>query len=434
MTVEPGVVGKVRSHDPEAVRLRDRRNVWHTWSPITSDRARWMFVRGDGYRVWDVDDNEYIDAWSLNGTCGFAHPDVAGALYQQALRFHGVDISVASHDLVGALAQRIASYLSSSAKTLFVNSGSEGIEAAIMIASGYWSHREDPRSRVVAFTRGYHGSTLISRSLSGLPRVGHSFAAPFEVTHVDLPAEPRELRQPELLPALLTAFEAAVGAGDPPMAVVVEPFLNVGGGVVLPVGFLQGLRDLCDSMGTLVILDEVFTGYGRAGAMFACHRENMLPHILVSSKGLASGYAPIGAVTVDSAIHDTFEKEPFIGGLRYGHTTSGHAVACAAALATLDLIERENLAQRAEDLGARLASQLEALQGFRDVVDVRRLGLIVVVEFSSYEEAERVTSRARDQGLLVRQMGEVVMAVPPLTIDEEGLVTVADRLSLAVRQ
>jgi len=415
-------------------RDRDRRYVWHPWSPIAADRAQLMMSRGDGYRVWDVDGKEYIDASSLNATCGYAHPLMVEAISRQLLRFHGLDISIASHDLAGQLGERLASYLPDTlSRTLFVNSGSEGVEAAALIAHGYWSHRGDPRSRIVGFTQGYHGSTVLARSASGLPRVEHPFEAPLRVTHIDLPLPPHQLRQPASLPVLLSVFERALDGGpdDKPMAVMVEPFINVGGGVVLPAGFLAGLRQLCDAADTLLILDEVFTGYGRTGRMFAFQHEDAAPDILISSKGLAGGYLPIAAVTAQQWIYDSFTREPVIGGLRYGHTTSGHAAACAAALATLDLLENDDLVGRAARLGATLLNQLKPLTDSPDVTDVRGIGLIAVVETSSPEVAAAIHSRAEEAGLLLRLLGGAVMAVPPMTISEEGVATIADRLRWA---
>ncbi len=416
------------------VRARDRRYVWHPWSPLSTDRSSLTLTHGIGYRVWDIDGKEYIDGSSLNSTCGYAHPGVAAAAQRQLLALHGLDLSVASHPAVGALAQRLASHLPEAlAKHVFVNSGSEGIEAAVLIAASYWEHMGERRPGIVAFARGYHGSTVLSRSLTALPRVGHPFQAPFPVTHVEFPVAPRELRRPEALAPLLQRFRDAIGSpSGPPMAVVVEPFINVGGGVVLPTGFLRGLRELCDDSGTLLVVDEVFTGYGRCGRMFACQREDVEPDILVSSKGLASGYLPIAAVAVERRIHDSFELDRFIGGLRYGHTTSGHAVACAAALATLDLIEKEQLPARADHFGSLLLERFAALAGRGQLRDVRGLGLIIVLELAAMEAATRVVARARESGLLLRQHGEVIMLVPPLSIDAEGISAIAARLELAL--
>ncbi|MFF3504303.1 aspartate aminotransferase family protein [Streptomyces sp. NPDC003247] len=421
----------------ERIRERDRRHVWHPWSPLAADRSELTLVHGDGYRVRDLHGKEYIDATSLNTTTGYRHPHVEQAIHRQLDRLHQFDLSIASHEPVGLLAERLSSYLPDAfAKTLFVNSGSEGLEAALTIAAGYWENTGRPRKRVVSFRRGYHGSTLANRTLSGLPRITHGFAAPLPVTHVDLPLPPRELHRPHALAPLLEAFERAIGddPDDPPMAVLVEPFLNVGGGIVLPPGFLRALREVCDTAGTLLILDEVFTGFGRTGRVFAFQHEDAPPDVLVTSKGLSGGSVPIAAVTVHQRVHDTFALDPVIGGVRYGHTTSGHPVACAAALATLDVLEKEQLAERAERHGAVLRDRLTPLIGVGEVTDVRGTGLVLVVETSSPEAATRLVLRARENGLLLRQPGEAFMAVPPLTIDDQGIDELAGRLERTVTE
>jgi adenosylmethionine-8-amino-7-oxononanoate aminotransferase len=421
--------------EAEAVRERDRRHVWHTWSPLAQDRARLMFARGEGHRVWDVEGREFIDAWSLNSTCGFAHPHVVAAVARQAKQLHTVDLSRASHELVGELAARLSSYLPPTMqKTLFVNSGSEGVEAATMIATSHWSHLGEKRSRIVAFERAYHGSTLLARSLSALPRVGHAVDVSLPVTLVEMPTSPAELRTPEACTALLEAFERAVESEQDgyPAAVLVEPFLNVGGAVVLPDGFLAGLRELCDVTGTLLVVDEVLTGYARSGRMFAFEHEGIAPDIVVTSKGIAGGYVPIATVTVTQEIHDSFGREPVTAGIRYGHTTSGHAIGCAAALATLDIIEEEDLPSRAAALGSRLFSHLAHLTTRNTVADVRSFGLIAAVELGSAGLADEVVANADALGLLVRQIGAVVLAVPPITIPDEGIDAIADRLAAAV--
>ncbi|MEJ3744829.1 aspartate aminotransferase family protein [Actinomycetes bacterium KLBMP 9797] len=418
-----------------AARQRDRRYVWHTWSPVNAARRHPMFSHGDGYRLWDVDGREYLEGSALNSTCGYAHPDVVRAIAEQASRLQHVDLSLSTHELAGVLAERLAAYLPDPLnRTLFVNSGSEGFDAALLMAVQHVRHAGRPRSRVVSFARGYQGATLLSRSLSSLPRNRHPLAPPLPVTLVDLPVPPRELRRPESLPVLLDAFARALDAdpAEPPAAVVVEPFLNVGGGVVLPDGFLTGLRRLCDQAGALLILDEVFTAYGRCGRMYAVNREEVVPDIVVSSKGLAGGYAAIAAVTVTDRIHDGFASDPVIGGLRYGHTTSGHAVACAAALATLDVVEKEQLAERAERLGAVLVDRLAPLAGSGDVVDVRGLGLVVALQTTSEAAATAVVERARKAGLLLRRQSDAVLIVPPLVIDDEGVDQLLTRLAVAL--
>jgi adenosylmethionine-8-amino-7-oxononanoate aminotransferase len=417
--------------DAAALRARDRSHVWHTWSPTGADLSKLALWRGAGHHVWDINGRRYIDASALNSTCGYAHPEVVAAVSAQLGRLHHVDVSLGTHEPIGLLAERLSSYLPAPlSRTLFVNSGSEGFEAAMLIAASYWAYTGEPRHRVVTFADGYQGSTLVSRDLSALPRVGHPFTSPLPSTRIALPAPACEIRKPRWTRPLLDRFARALEGedGQPAMAVVVEPFLNVGGGVVLPPGFLTGLRELCDRYGTLLILDEVFTGFGRIGKMFGFEWENADPDILVTSKGLSGGYMPIAAVTVRDWISESLAQDPVIGGLRYGHTTSGHPVACMAALATLDVVEREGLVKRSAVAGARLLGELEPLAGSSGVMDVRGRGLTVVLEADSAQTASAIIDRARANGLLLRRQGaagQAVLIVPPLIIDDAGLAELA---------
>lgn len=409
----------------ESIQLRDQSFVWHTWAPLKGDKADLIISHGKEHFLWDIEGNKYIDASSLNLTCGYAHPQVVEAATTQMNKLHGVDLSYMSHEAIGLLAERLSGYLPEGlSKTLFVNSGSEGLEAAIFVSASFWENTKEKRSRVVALERGYHGSTFVSRCLGGWRGRAHPFLnEPFPVKHVSLPIPPHELKQPQSLGCLLDAFEEAIlgNPNDLPMAVVVEPFLGVGGGVVFPSGFLRGLQKLCNSAGTHLIIDEVFTGYGRSGKMFAFQHENIIPDILVSSKGLANGCLPITAVTVQKKIYESFKHEPVIAGLRYGHTTSGHAASCAAALATLDILESENLCEKAKKDGNTLFKEFYNYIGSHNIVDVRQFGLVLVLEMCSIEKASNLKGYARTQGLLLRQCHTSIMVVPPLNISKDGL-------------
>nr|BAO20186.1 putative aminotransferase [Sphaerisporangium sp. SANK 60911] len=412
---------------PDSSDTSARRHLWHPWKPWVVSPDELTLVRGAGYRVWDDRGGSYIDATSssLNATCGYGHPSIVGAATRQLSVLHHFDLSVATHRPAGLLAERIADLLPSPLRrTLFVNSGSEAVEAALFVAASYHQLRGDPRTRIVTLDRGYHGSTLLARTVSGLPTTAHPLRDPLPVTRVGLPVEPRRLREPEALAPFVAAVERALTADHPggaPMAVLMEPFLNVGGGIVLPRGALRAVRELCDRTGALLVLDEVFTGFGRTGRMFARDEEDVLPDLLLTSKGLAGGYLPIGAVTARQEVYELFAADPMLGGLRHGHTTSGHAVACAAALATLDLLEREKLVERAAELGQVMLDGLAGLAGHGRILDVRGVGMVTVLETDSMAAATELVGRLRAAGLLLRQQGAVAMAVPPLIIDEEGV-------------
>lgn len=396
-----------------------------------------MAARASGHLLRDMDGTEYIDASALNATCGYAHPALTEAVTRQVTTLHGVDMSVHDHEMAGLLAERLAAHLPAGlSRTLFTNSGSEGIEASCFIAASYWAYLGEPRTRIVTFDRGYHGSTTLARTLSGLPPTSHGFATPLQVTPVALPTPDRVVRDPASTPELLAAFDAAIDADpdDPPMAVLVEPLINVGGGVVLPHGLLRGIRELCDARGVLLILDEIFTGIGRTGRMFGFQHDEIEPDIVVSSKGLSGGYAPLAAVAVQDRIYKTFAADPFFGGLRYGHTTSGHAVACAVGVATLDVVEREGLVERSRELGARLLDGLATLDGDHGVRDVRGLGMLAVIELADGGSATGLVGTARRHGVLLRQQGAVVMAVPPLTVETDVIDDIVTRVGAAVRE
>lgn len=425
-------------YDPELEngdRERDSRYLWHPWSSNGAERDRLMIVSGSGIRVWDSAGREYLDASSLNATVGYGHPMIVEAAQRQMRTLHGVDLSAASHLAAGRLAEAIAHLLPPQlSRTLLLNSGSEGIEGALMIAASYWRHQGQRRIRVVTFARGYHGSTVLARSLSGLPPTSHPFNLPIDVTRVELPVSPAELKDPQMAPVLADAFRAAIDNGDePPLAVIVEPMLNVGGGVLLPPGFLTRLRELCERADTLLILDEVFTGYGRTGRMFAFQHEDIAPDILVSSKGLSGGYGPISAVSAREDIYATFPRDELMGGLRYGHTTSGHAVSSAAALANIAVIERDGLVENARDRGAELLTRLLPVQDTPNVLDVRGQGLIVAIEMETMPDGAELVGKCQAQRVLVRQQYNAVLVVPPLTVTSDEIAAVAERILRAAR-
>lgn len=405
------------------LRNRDERHVWHPWSPADAPHASFMITSGSGSHVRDSQGRVYLDCSSLNTTVGYGCQEVIEAIRHQLSTLPGLDISTASHPLAGELAERLAQLLPAGhERFLFVNSGSEAWEAALFIAAAHWQHCGEDRTRFVTFAAGYHGSTLASRTLSGLPRVVQPFGQWFAVDQVALPAPARDLRTPLASAALLAAFAEAIDREPtPPAAVIVEPFINVGGGIELPEGFLPALAELCRQRQVLLAVDEVFTAYGRCGAITACGALGVSPDILVTSKGLAGGYAGIATVSVQPHIQQMFAKDPLIGGLRYGHTTSGHAGACAAALATLTILERDDLAGRSRLLGAHLKTDLQSRLAGSGAVDVRGLGLAVVVELADPAQAMAVRARARESGLLVRGVGSGILISPPLTVSGDEI-------------
>ncbi|MER5987661.1 aminotransferase class III-fold pyridoxal phosphate-dependent enzyme [Streptomyces sp. NPDC001787] len=422
--------------DPDRARERDRRYLWHPWSSVrhpADDRP--VMVAGKGCRVRDVTGAEYLDAVAsaMNSSCGYGHPALLEAARRQLELLPHFDLTAGSHLPAGLAAERIAGLLPAGLeRTFFVNSGSEATEAAVRIAHDYWTNRGAPRDRLVTFAAGYHGATLVAQHLSGLPTNAIHGTAPFPVTRVELPLEPAALRTPEALPLLAAEFERAMLDGSPPAAVFIEPLLNVGGGVVLPGGFLRSLSELCDRTGALLIVDEVFCGFGRTGRMFGFQHDDVTPDLVTMSKGISGGYVPFAALTTTDEVYRSFAADPLLGGLRYGHTTGGHAVACAVALAVLDVIEESGLVETVARLGAELLTGLEPLAEHPEVADVRGLGLVATIECRRPESAAALVAEARRLGVLVRQQGRAVMAIPPLVIDAAEVAELVRTMEQAV--
>jgi adenosylmethionine-8-amino-7-oxononanoate aminotransferase/4-aminobutyrate--pyruvate transaminase len=407
-------------------------HLWYPWSPVGRQEDRIRFERGDGCWVRDDTGKSYLDAVAsaLNSVCGYGNEALVAAATEQLRKLPHYDLSVSSHGPAEQLAARVAALLPDDLdKVFFVNSGSETAEVALRIVMDYWRNTGKPRGHVVTFARGYHGSTALAQYLSALAVTDTGFVPLFPINRVEWPSGRSDENAGDAA-ALLKRFEAVVDTNT--AAVVVEPLLNVGGGVVLPEGFLSGLRELCDRTGALLVLDEVFTGFGRTGRMFGFEHEGVTPDVVMMSKGISSGFVPLGAVAARRRVHDSFAADPFFGGLRYGHTTSGHAVACAVGLRTLELIEEHDLVANADTMGALLRDLVKPLSTKAPVVDVRGLGLVVAVELESAELAQRLTSLARREGLLLRCQQNAVMAIPPLIIGRTEVEEISQRWSYAV--
>jgi 4-aminobutyrate aminotransferase/(S)-3-amino-2-methylpropionate transaminase len=387
----------------------------------------------DGVRVTDVDDNVFLDFAGGIGVMNVGHsdPHVVGALTQQAARFTHTCFSVAPYESYVALAERLAALTPGSfaKKTLFVNSGAEAIENAVKIA-----RHATGRPGVLCFEDAFHGRTLLALSLTSkvVPyKTGYGpFAAdvwrvpyaycyrcPFARTHPDCAFE--------CVSSLESYFTRHV---DPRTiaALVVEPVLGEGGFVVPPAGYLSQLAAFCRKYGILIIADEVQTGFGRTGRMFACEHDGVEPDLLVTAKSLAAGL-PLAAVVGRAELMDS----PGEGGL--GGTYSGNPLACAAAHAVLDRFESGELLRRSEAIGVRIEARVrEWAERFALVGDVRRRGAMVAVELvrnretrePAKHETEDLIRMACERGVLLigaGTFGNVVRFLTPLIISNDEL-------------
>jgi adenosylmethionine-8-amino-7-oxononanoate aminotransferase len=418
----------------------DREYLWHPWSPAG---ARWpLMVAGEGCFVADASGRRYLDAraCTLNAVLGYGHPAVIEAVTSQMSRLMTYDLSCGTTAPAVLLARRIAGLLPGPlTRTFFVNSGSEATEAAIRIARMYHRLTGSPGRRVVITLHdGYHGATLAALAATGSAfRRAGTEPLPDGFVTVRTPRCPAcaggtAHQQCEIPgPGQVADVISSMGPGQV-AAVLIEPVLGIGGVIPLPDGYLAQVRQSCDEHGVLLIADEVMTGLGRTGRMFGFqHDDGVVPDIVTTGKHLAGGHLPLAAVTTTQAVYETFTGDPLLGGLRHGHTTSGHATACAAALACLEVIDRDGLAGRARRLGSVLLEELGRLRRHPIVRDVRGRGLLAGAELGNGALAEQVAAQAMRRGVLVRPVGPVLQIAPPLVITEEQLRQVTAALDQA---
>ncbi len=357
-------------------------------------------VRGMGSWLWDADGRRYLDFGSgiaVTNT-GHCHPKVVAAITAQAETL--IHTSVVAHPTgMIRLAERLAGLVPFMAdpQVFFCNSGAEAVDGSLKLA-----RKATGKPGVIAFRRAFHGRTLAATSLTtakGKYREGYEPLLP-SVTiapYGDLDG----------LDELLTLQAPGVNIG----AMIVEPVLGEGGYVVPPLSWLAGLRERCDRHGMLLIFDEVQTGVGRTGRPFAAETFGVAPDVVLFAKGIASGL-PLGGII---ASRDLMDRWPTGA---HGSTFGGNPVSCAAALATLDVLEEEGCYERARRLGSRAVERLGAVPG---PVDVRGVGLMIGVELRDKTVAEAVQARCLDDGLIVLLCGpgeNVLRLIPPLTITD----------------
>jgi 4-aminobutyrate aminotransferase len=390
-----------------------------------------LFVRrASGCMVEDVDGNVYLDAQAgvATASTGHCHPAVAAAISaqaQQLIHICGTDFHYPGYGAVcerlNRLAARLAPDQSMTWQTFLTNSGTEGVEAALKLAR---SHTK--RSAIIAFRGGFHGRSLGALSLTASKVKYRKHFGPFLPGVFHAGWGDAASVEDELFAHLVAPEDVA--------AIVVEPLLGEGGYLLPPDDFLPRLRRMCDAHGILLVFDEVQSGMGRTGKMFAAEHFGVVPDVIVLAKGIASGM-PLGAMMARREIM-TWPAGS------HGSTCAGNPVCCAAALATLDLLEG-SLVENSARQGAKLIDLLTRELGRRDgggpeheagVQEVRGLGLMIGVEFDSPERADAVADLCFRRGLLVLECGRKTIRIsPPLTVSDEQIATIGAVFAAACR-
>jgi adenosylmethionine-8-amino-7-oxononanoate aminotransferase len=421
------------------LQLLDQTHLWHPFTPM----AEWcapgyqplVLERGEGVWLYDTEGRRYFDGNSSIWTNlhGHGHPVLTAAIREQLDRVAHVSFLGATHEPAVRLAAELVRLFPSGTLTrvFFSDDGSTAVECALRQAWQYWEWMGQPHRRTVAaFAQAYHGDTLGAASLGGIPAFSGT------ASRLGLPV--LRLHHIDELEALPAADTEALSA------IIIEPLIQGAAGLRLwPAGMLRTLRDWCDRHEVLLIFDEVMTGFGRTGKMFAGEHEAVTPDFLCLAKGLTGGYSPLAATLTTARIFEAFlgapeERRTFF----YGHSYSGHPLGCAAALASLSIFRDEGVLGR---LGPRIAALSRGLDHLRQkhsryVREVRQCGFVAGLEVGAEVRASEVPPRwgnavctaARSFGLLTRPIGNTVVLMPPLCTTDVELESALSALDQAL--
>jgi adenosylmethionine-8-amino-7-oxononanoate aminotransferase len=398
----------------------DRAYLWH---PFTQQRG-WMdehpvvVERAEGTDLVDVEGNRYIDGVSSLwcNVHGHRHPRIDAAVTAQLGKVAHSTMLGLSHEPAIELARRLVEIAPPGLTRIFYSdSGSTATEIALKMAYQYWRQRGQDRRRFVSLRMAYHGDTIGSVSVGGID-LFHSLYEP--LLFDSLRAEPGDIADME---RLLAEHRGEVAA------VIMEPLVQGAAGMLThPPSYLRAVRDLCNRHGVLLILDEVATGFGRTGRMFACEHEGVAPDLMCLAKGITGGYLPLAATLTTERLYEGFlgEHEEFRT-FFHGHTYTGNPLACAAGIASLDVFREERTLERLQAKVALLGEALEPIAAHPAVGEVRRCGFMVGIELEEHplpvRIGHRVTLEARRRGAIIRPLGDVVVLMPPLSITSEDL-------------
>jgi beta-alanine--pyruvate transaminase len=426
------------------------------WMPFTANRQfkanPRMLVRADGMNYWTADGREVLDAvaglWCVNA--GHGRREITEAVSRQLQTMEFAPTFQMGHPGAFELANRLVEIAPPGMeRVFFTNSGSESVDTALKIAIAYQRARGTAsRHRLIGREKGYHGVGFGGISVGGIVNNRKFFSASMVpgVDHLphtlDLEHNAFSRGLPQWGAHLANDLERIIALHDASTiaAVIIEPISGSAGVILPPVGYLKRIREICTRHDILLIFDEVITGFGRIGAPFAAQAFEVTPDLMTTAKGLTNGAVPMGAVFAQRKIHDAFMQGPENAiELFHGYTYSAHPIACAAALATLGIYQREGLLQRAASLAPRLENAVHSLKGLPHVVDIRNYGLIGAVEFESRAgkpgaRAYEVFLKCFERGVLLRAAGEVIAVSPPLIVDEGQIDRIIDVLGQAIRE
>jgi len=423
--------------------------VWHPFTNSLLDPAPLQVEKAEGVYLYTKGGRKILDAissWWVN-LHGHANPRIAAAIAAQAKKLEHVILAGFTHDAAEELAARLQKWIAPELTHLFFSDdGSTAVEVALKIAVQHFSnHGRAEKREIVALEHGYHGDTAGAMSVSGDSPFTEPFRAmryPVHRVHsaycyrcpVGLKRETCHIECVQQLESLL------VERADKIAAVIVEPLLQGAGGMIThPVEFLRMVRALCSKLDALLIADEVLTGFGRTGKMFACDLAGVVPDLMCLSKGITGGFLPMGVTLCTDRVEAAFRSEDRLHTFYHGHSYTGNALACAAANASLQIFDDEPVFDRIATIARINAERLALLRGLQQVGETRQIGTIGAIELRAGDAGYLSAMRPKlyqfflEKGVLLRPLGNVVYVLPPYVISPEELHRVYDVIEEAIQ-
>ena len=434
----------------EAIRQRDLAVLWHPTTQMKDHEWLQLLPVRNGQGVWleDMEGKRYIDAissWWVN-LFGHANAHISAAVSEQASRLEHVILAGVTHEPAVRLAEKLVAITPPGLeRVFFADSGSSAVEISLKMSFHYWRNiGEQGRTRFVTLSNSYHGDTLGALSVGDAGLFKQAYAPllmePLVAPSPDCFALPTEQWNDHASGKLAEMREIFAKHEGEICAVIIEPLVQCAGGMrMYPPSYLTGLRSLCDEYSIHLIADEIAVGFARTGTMFACEQGNISPDFMCLSKGLTGGYLPMSAVMTSHKVYEAFYAEyTSLRGFLHSHSYTGNALACAAALATMELFEQRDVLATNRVLAEQMLAAVAPLRDHAHIGDIRQTGMILAVEMVAqrepmiqYDWKERrgikVYQYAMQQGVLLRPIGNVVYFMPPYVInsDEIGLMATA---------
>lgn len=433
----------------------DHQYLWHPFEPMKLwlEREPLVIERGEGIYLYDTNGNRYIDAVSSLwcNVHGHNHPHINAAICEQLDKIaHSTMLGLSSPPAI-ELARRLAEITPGDLKrTFYSDSGATAVEIAIKIAFQHWRNRgNQKKTKFIALEQAYHGDTMGSVSVGGI-ELFHRIFGPmtFEALFAEAPdpyrfdgtAEQCRDHCLENMEQLLKKQHENVAA------IVVEPLVQGASGIIVqPKGYLKGIQNLARKYDVLLITDEVATGFGRTGKMFACEHEKVTPDILCCAKGLTGGYLPLAATITTEKVFEPFLNDPILTTTFYhGHTYTGNPLACAAALASLELFDTEKTLESLPPKIDLIAERFKQIEKLPYVGHTRQMGLMCGIELvedkqtkAPFDAARRIGTnlcyKMRSRGVLCRPLGNVMVLMPPLSISLAQLGELLDIIEISIK-